>query len=90
MEQTTSPTKDEIKLLIDNALLQNNERMVDKFTKALDEKMNPTLNEVVNLAKEVGVMKSKVSNLWGKFIGIGAAISVVTALVTLLFTQGNS
>lgn len=87
MEHTT-PNKDEIKLLIDNALLQNNERMYEKFTKALEDKMTPTLSEVVNLAKDVGALKTKVSNIWGKFAGISAALVSLTALVTYLLTKG--
>ncbi len=94
MEHTT-PNKDEIKLLIDNALLKNNEQLIDKFTKALEEKMNPALSEVITLAEKVGTlkgeldtMKLKLSNIWGKFIGIGAALASLTALVTYLLTKG--
>jgi len=86
MEQQV-PTNSEIKLLIDNALLQNNERMYDKFTKALEEKMNPTLNEVVVLAGKVGSLETKLSNVWGKFIGIGAGLVTITALVTFIFAR---
>ena len=87
MEHTTA-NKDEIKLLIDNALLQNNERMYEKFTKALEDKMTPTLSEVVHLAEDVGSLKTKLSNIWGKFIGIGTGLVTLTALVTFLLTKG--
>lgn len=86
-QEHMSPTRDEIKLLIDNSLLQNNERVVDKLTQAMDAKMNPAFNEMMKLAQKVGGLETKVSNLWGKFIGIGSAIAVITALVTLLITR---
>jgi hypothetical protein len=84
-----NPTKEEIKLLIDNSLLQNNERMFDKFTKALDDKMTQPLNQVVTLAEEVGGLKVRMDNIWGKFIGISAGLVSLTALVTFLITKGQ-
>ena len=102
MEQTTTVTKDELKV----ALLENNEKLVDKFnasiehsaekiTKAVQDRTNPFVQSFTELAEKVGkqhgqieVLENKVSNIWGKFIGIGAALVTLTALVTFLITKG--
>lgn len=101
MEHTT-PNKDEIKLLIDNALLQNNEKinksidaMGDKVTNAVSATTQTFLTELTKVVGKQGAMqveidtlKSKVSNIWGKFISIGGALVSLTALVTFLITKG--
>lgn len=97
MEQTT-PNKDEIKLLIDNALLQNNEKinksieaMGDKVTSAVTLTTQTFLSELTTISTKQGVMqgqidtlKTKVGNLWAKMIGIGAACITVGGFVGFL------
>lgn len=94
MEHNT-PNKDEIKLLIDNALLQNNEKinktieaMGDKVTNAVSLTTQTFLTELTAIATKQGIMqgqidtlKTKVGNLWAKMIGIGAACITVGGFV---------
>lgn len=86
MEHTT-PNKDEIKLLIDNALLQNNEKInkaindsADKVAKAVNETTSTYLEQLLNVVKaqtemgsEIDALKSKLNFLWAKMIAVGAA-----------------
>jgi uncharacterized protein YoxC len=94
MEHTT-PNKDEIKLLIDNALLQNNEKInkaidesATKVTQAVTLTTQTFLTELTTIATKQGAMqgeidslKSKLGNLWAKMIGVGAACTTLGGLV---------
>lgn len=101
MSDLNSPTKDEIKLLIDNALLQNNviitaviEKQSDKTAKAMTDQMTAANAQVISLAEKIGtvsekqrVTDDKVKNMWAKMIGIGAGCTTLGGLVVLLITQ---
>lgn len=101
MTEIMNPTQQEIKLLIDNALLQNNERIntaiqasADKITAAVDRRTDAYIGQITTLAEghgalktEVETLKGKLNNIWGKLIGIGTGIAAITALVTLVLTK---
>jgi len=96
-----NPTKDEIKLLIDNALLQNNERIngtiqasAEKITVAVNQKTDTYIGQISNIAHAQGALETKVStlagkvnNLWAKMISVGAACATLGALVVLLWQK---
>lgn len=97
--ETMNPTKEEIKLLIENALLQNNERInstiqasADKTMVAIKETTDTYLEQLTKLAANQGSLQSevsdlrlKVNNLWAKVIGVGAACATLTGLVVFIW-----
>lgn len=86
-----SPTKEEISLLIDNALLKNNEVQLDKFTKVVESKITPTVGTVVELSQKVGSLETRLINLWAKVAGLTAVGTVlggaIGAAVVVLWTH---
>lgn len=102
MEHST-PNKDEIKLLIDNALLQNNEKinksieaMGDKVTSAVTLTTQTFLSELTTIATKQGVMqgqidtlKTRVGNLWAKMIAISAASITLGGFIGFLIELIN-
>lgn len=99
--ESMNPTKDEIKLLIDNALLQNNERInntiqasAEKVTLAVNQKTDGYIGQITAIAHDQGLLEakvvqlaSKVNNLWAKMISVGAACATLGGLVAALWQK---
>lgn len=99
--ETMNPTKEEIKLLIDNALLQNNERInstiqlsADKVSATVKETTDAYIGQITTLANsqgtlnaEVAELKSKVNNLWAKMISVGATCATLGAFFVILWSS---
>lgn len=95
MENTMNPTKDEIKLLIDNSLLEQEKRLSKEFRTELENQTNRLTNsidkqnglyagQIVELNKDIATLNTVVDNLKGRISGIKAQITIVgTACATL-------
>lgn len=95
MQPSMNPTKDEIKLLIDNSLLEQEKRLSKEFRSELEvqtnrltsvvEKQNQLYSDqIIMLNKDVATLNSVVDNLKGRISGIKAQMVVVaTACATL-------
>lgn len=90
-----NPTKDEIKLLIDNSLLEQEKRLSREFRSELEvqtgrltgvvEKQNLMYsNQIVELNKDVAALNTIVDNLKGRISGIKAQMLVVATACTTL------
>lgn len=99
MEHTT-PTKDEIQLLIKNGLLENNEKinktmeaMAEKISKSVGDTTATFLTELLKVAteqattrSEVAALKTKLNYLWAKMIAVGAACMTIGGFIGLLIS----
>lgn len=102
MEHTTTTDEERIKSLVKVGVLENNqvifdaiEKNGDKIVKALNEKTDPLIGQLLTMAKTQGEhetkitqLEAKISNLWAKFTSTGTAIATLTAFVTYWFTKG--
>src|SRR4051812_5525543 len=98
--ETMNPTQTEIKLLIQNALLENNVVInksigdsADKITLAMNQKTDTYINQLTIFAEKQGALKTqlddvrvKVNNLWAKMIGVGAACATLGGLLVVLWS----
>lgn len=93
--ETVNPTKDEIKLLIDNSLLEQEKRLSKEFRSELEvqtnrltsvvEKQNIMYsNQIVELNKDVATLNTIVDTLKGRISGIKAQMIVVATACTTL------
>lgn len=98
-EQPSTPqvTKTEVEQAIEIALLKNNEHLLkefrtdiehssDKIAKALNERTEPLLSQVVELAKQSGAHEKALSSLNGKLIGVSAGAASISGLIVYLIT----
>lgn len=95
MDSEVNPTKDEIKLLIDNSLLEQEKRLSREFrqeletqtgrlTSAIDKQNGLYANQIVELNKDIVKLNTVVDNLKNRVSGIKAQMVVVgTACTTL-------
>lgn len=90
-----NPTKDEIKLLIDNSLLEQEKRLSKEFRQELESQTNRLTNaidkqnglyadQIVELNKDVATLNSVVENLKSRISGIRAQMLVVATACTTL------
>ena len=90
-----NPTKDEIKLLIDNSLLEQEKRLSKEFRSELEvqttrltnvvEKQNQLYsNQIIMLNKDVATLNTVVDSLKGRISGIKAQMVVVATACTTL------
>lgn len=95
MDNEMNPTKDEIKLLIDNSLLEQEKRLSKEFRQELESQTNRlTLaidkqnvlyaDQIVELNKDVATLNSVVENLKSRISGIRAQMLVVATACTTL------
>ena len=94
-ESMESLTKTEAKLLIDNALLEQEKRLSKEFRDELDtqttklidavEKQNKLYSEqIINLNKDVATLNTVVSALKGRISNVKSQITVIGASCTVL------
>jgi len=100
MEHTT-PTKDEIQLLIKNGLLENNEKinksmeaMADKIAQSVTTTTSTFLDKLIEVSKEqstlradVAGLKQKVNFLWAKMTAVGAACMTIGGFIGFVIEQ---
>ncbi len=90
-----NPTKDEIKLLIDNSLLEQEKRLSKEFRQELESQTNRLTaaidkqnilyaDQIVELNKDVATLNTIVENLKSKISGIRAQMLVVATACTTL------
>lgn len=90
-----NPTKDEIKLLIDNSLLEQEKRITKEMRAELETQTNRLTNvvekqnqlysdQIIMLNKDVATLNSVVDNLKGRISGIKAQMLVVATACTTL------
>lgn len=93
--EVMNPTKDEIKLLIDNSLLEQEKRLSKEFRSELEvqttrltnvvEKQNQLYSDqIIMLNKDVATLNTVVDNLKGRISGIKAQMVVVATACTTL------
>lgn len=94
-KELMNPTKDEIKLLIDNSLLEQEKRLSKEFRSELEvqtnrltsvvEKQNMMYsNQIVELNKDVATLNNVVDNLKSRMSGLRAQMVVVATACTTL------
>lgn len=95
MNNEMNPTKDEIKLLIDNSLLEQEKRLSKEFRQELESQTNRLTNaidkqnglysdQIVELNKDIATLNSVVDNLKSRVSGIRAQMLVVATACTTL------
>lgn len=93
--EKVNPTKDEIKLLIDNSLLEQEKRLSKEFRSELEvqttrltnvvEKQNQLYSDqIIMLNKDVATLNTVVDSLKGRISGIKAQMVVVATACTTL------
>jgi hypothetical protein len=93
MEHTT-PTKDEIKLIIDNSLLELEKRMTKSLGESLSEQNRMYMDNILSLSERVTKIESRqdrqderIKGFKGLIATIAAASSVVAGFLGFLISQ---
>lgn len=86
MEHVT-PTKDELKLIIDNALLEQEKRITKSLGDSLDGQNKIYMDNIVKLTERVSKVESKQDSFKGLIASVTAASSVLSGLVGFFIAQ---
>lgn len=93
MEHTT-PTKDELKLIIDNALLEQEKRITKSINDTLSDQNKTYMDHIVTISNRVSVLETnhtvldnKLRSTKGTTATIAAAFGVFTGFIGFLIAQ---
>lgn len=86
MEQRT-PNKDELKLIIDNALLEQEKRITKSLNDSLATQNETYLQHIVDMNGRLTKVEVKTSQFKGLVAGAASASAVISGLITFLITQ---
>lgn len=79
-----TPSGNEIKLIIDNSLLELEKRFSKTISDALSEQNRTYLKEIVNITKDVATLNAKVDQHEEKLKGVKGMVATVASVSTVL------